>query len=118
DPEKAFYLYGDVVALVADGGTCWTFNAWGGALTGNNPVELVTITGDLNVSASFTQKTHNLTVNKVGQGNVSITPSKSQYLCGEEVTLQATPAANNYFAGWSGDLVGAQNPVTFAIEKN
>lgn len=118
DPQKDYYLYGDVVALVADGGTCWTFKEWGGALSGNNPVEIVTITDDLTVNAVFTQNVHTLQVNKVGPGNVSITPAKSEYLCGEEVTLRAVPATNNYFAGWSDDLVGAENPLTFTIEKD
>lgn len=118
DPQKDYYLYGDVVALVADGGACWTFSQWGGALNGNNPVEIVTITDNLTINAVFTQNKNTLQVNKVGPGNVSISPNKAEYLCGEEITLQAIPAPNNFFAGWSGDLVGAENPLTFAIEKN
>ncbi len=118
DPPKEFYTYGDTVELVADGGVCWTFSGWGGDLSGNNPTEIVTITDDLTINATFTQKQVALTVNKVGPGNVNITPQKTQYLCGEEVTLMATPSAGIYFAGWSGDLVGAENPVTFTIQKD
>lgn len=118
DPAKDYYLYGDVVALVADGGTCWTFTNWGGALSGSNPVEIVTITDNLTVDATFTQNVHTLKVDPVGPGNVSVTPSKTEYLCGEAVTLRAVPATNNYFAGWGGDLTGAENPLTFNIEKD
>lgn len=118
DPAKDYYLYGDVVALVADGGTCWTFTGWGGALSGSNPVEIITITDDVTVNATFTQNVHKLSVKPVGPGNVSVTPSKTEYLCGEEVTLRAVPATNNYFAGWGGDLTGAENPLTFKIEKD
>ena len=118
DPQKDYYLYGDLVSLIADGGTCWSFSQWSGDLNGNIPVEFVTVTSDLSINAEFTQKKHTLQVNKVGPGNVSITPSKAEYLCGEEVTLKAVPSPNNFFAGWSGDLIGAENPLTFAIEKN
>ena len=118
DPQKDYYLYGDQVSLIADGGVCWSFNQWGGDLTGTNPVEFVTVTDDLTINAVFLQNKHTLQVNKVGPGNVSITPNKAEYLCGEEVTLQAVPAPNNFFAGWSGDLDGAENPLTFAIQKN
>ena len=118
DPEKAFYQYGDTVALVADGGACFTFDRWEGDLTGNNPVEIVTITDHLDISAVFVQNEYTLTVNKVGPGNVAITPNLAEYKCGQEVTLNAIPAANNFFAGWSGDQVGAENPLTFAVTKN
>lgn len=118
DPQKDYYLYGDQVSLVADGGTCWTFKQWSGDLTGINPVEFVTVTDHLAINAEFTRNKHTLNVTMVGPGNVLTTPKKAEYLCGEEVTLQAVPAANHYFAGWSGDQVGAENPLTFAIEKN
>lgn len=118
DPQKDYYLYGDQVSLVADGGTCWTFKQWSGDLNSNNSVEFVTITDNLSINAEFTQKEHTLVVNKVGPGNFSITPDKPKYLCGEEVTLWAVPAPSNFFAGWTGDQVSAENPLTFAIEKN
>lgn len=118
DPQKDYYLYGDIVEVVADGGACWTFSQWGGALTGTDPVQIVTITDNLAISATFLQKEVTLTVNKVGPGNVAISPAKLKYGCGEQVTLQANPLPDNYFIGWSGDLLGAQNPITFAIEKN
>lgn len=118
NPQKDFYLYGDEVTLTADGGACWSFSQWGGDLAGPNPVELVTVTDDLSVTATFTQNTHTLTVNKVGVGTVTVTPDKAEYLCGENVTLQAAPGPNLFFNGWTGDLTGAQNPLTFAIEQD
>ena len=117
-PQKDYYLYNDVVEIHADGGTCWSFIGWGGALTGTGSPQIVTITDNLAVTATFQQKEFTLTVNKVGPGNVAITPAKAKYACGEMVTLQANPITGNYFAGWSGDLPGAQNPITFPIEKN
>jgi hypothetical protein len=56
-------------------------------------------------------------VDVVGQGQVQVTPLKQTYACGEQVTLEATPANSDWlFTGWSGDLSGSQNPATFAVE--
>ncbi len=55
---------------------------------------------------------------RVGPGNVAITPNLAEYKCGQEVTLNAIPAPDNFFAGWSGDQVGAENPLTLAVTKN
>lgn len=118
EPQQDYYLYGDTVTLSVDGGACWSFTGWGGALSGTNPVEIVTITDDLDVTANFDVNEYTLTVNEVGPGSVTVTPAQAQYTCGDEVTLQATPLPNNYFAGWSGDLSGAANPLTFTIEQN
>jgi uncharacterized repeat protein (TIGR02543 family) len=118
EPQQDFYLYGDMVTLTVDGGACWSFTGWGGALSGNNPTEIVTITDDIDVTANFAVNEYTLTVNKVGPGNVAISPSLTEYTCGDEITLTATPLPNNYFAGWSGDLTGAENPLTFTIEQD
>ena len=118
EPLQDYYLYGDMVTLSVDGGACWSFTGWGGALSGSNPVEIVTITDDIAVTANFAVNEYTLTVTEVGPGSVDVTPDQAQYTCGDEVTLQATPDPNNYFAGWSGDLSGAENPLTFTIEQD
>ena len=118
EPEKDYYLYGDMVTLTVDGGTCWSFSGWGGALSGSNPVEILTITDDIDVTATFEVNVYTLTVNEVGPGSVTIMPDLNQYTCGDEITLQAVPAQNNFFTGWSGDLSGAENPLSFTIEQD
>ena len=118
NPNKATFVYNEQVALSAQANTCWAFDHWEGDLSGNNQVELLTVTRDMNVKAVFKQKIHTLTINKTGPGNVVIAPNLAQYYCGDSVTLTAVPAQNFFFTGWSGDLTGAQNPVTLTIEKN
>jgi len=66
----------------------------------------------------FTQNRYTLTVNKTGPGNVLVAPQMAEYYCGDTITLTAIPAPNYFFTGWAGDLTGAENPVTFTIEKN
>ncbi len=118
NPNKSTFVYNEQVALIAQANTCWTFDHWEGDLSGNNQVELLTVTRDMNVKAVFTQNRHTLTVNKTGPGNVLVNPQMAEYYCGDEITLTAIPAPNYFFTGWTGDLTGAENPITFAIEKN
>lgn len=59
-----------------------------------------------------------VTVNKVGQGNVTLTPAKDSYTCGEKVTLTATPANGWSFLGWSGDVSGTSPTVELTIARN
>jgi uncharacterized repeat protein (TIGR02543 family) len=58
-----------------------------------------------------------LTVNVVGNGSVSPTPPAAQLACGQTVTLQATPGLGWEFSGWSGDVVGTQNPASMVINR-
>ncbi|HQF71705.1 MAG TPA: hypothetical protein PLH39_10545 [Promineifilum sp.] len=59
-----------------------------------------------------------ITVNKVGQGNVTLSPAKATYGCGEKVTLTAVPAAQWRFAGWSGDLTGNALSQQLTVSRN
>ena len=58
-----------------------------------------------------------LTVNVVGNGAVSATPPAAQLACGQTVTLRATPGLGMEFSGWSGDAIGAQNPLSMVINR-
>lgn len=118
NPNQATYVYNDQVALVAQANSCWTFDHWEGDLSGNNQVELLTVTRNMNVTAVFTQNRHTLTINKTGPGDVVVAPNLAEYYCGDQVTLTAVPGQNYFFTGWSGDLTGAENPATITIEKN
>lgn len=58
-----------------------------------------------------------LNVIKNGAGTVTRSPDKTSYLCGETVTLTATPATDFTFGGWSG-AINSTNPVeTITLNK-
>ena len=118
NPNKPTFVYNEQVVLMAQANSCWSFTRWEGDLSGTNPVELLTVTRDMNVKAVFTQNRHTLTINTTGPGSVTVQPQLAEYFCGDTITLNAIPAPNNYFTGWSGDLTGAQNPATYTIQKN
>ena len=48
-------------------------------------------------------------------GEVLRVPDQSLYACGDEVTLTAVPDTGATFAGWGGDLTGAQSPTVITI---
>lgn len=64
------------------------------------------------------QETYVLTVQVDGNGSVTITPEKTAYTQGENVTLTATPGDGYEFQGWSGDLTGTDNPTNITMTKN
>jgi uncharacterized repeat protein (TIGR02543 family) len=56
-----------------------------------------------------------VTVHEVGGGTVTRDPARTAYTCSEVVTLTATADSHWTFAGWSGDLLGSNNPETLTI---
>lgn len=109
-PIQSTYEYGDVVTLTAFADFGWTFTGWSDDLSGSNTSETLIVTGDQNVTATFTQDTYVLTVNTAGNGAVVSNPLQSTYTYGEVVTLTANADPGWEFIGWSGDLSGSDNP--------
>ena len=54
----------------------------------------------------------NVEVQVLGKGGVI---GAGQYDIGQQATLQAEPGTGFVFKGWSGDLAGSDNPVTFSV---
>ena len=112
-PVSGIYNDGDVVTLSAIADSGWIFAGWSGDITGNtNPVQLL-MDGDKTITATFIQQ-HTLTVNVVGNGNV--TPLSGIYNDGDVVTLTATANPGWIFTGWSGDVTGNTNPLPVLMD--
>jgi hypothetical protein len=111
------YSYGDVVQLTALPAIGWSFDHWSGDLSGSvNPATLA-ITGNMSVTATFTQNVYTLTVNVVGSGIVNLNNS-GPYNYGDTVQLTAVPTIGWSFQSWSGDLLGSANPTTILLNGN
>ncbi|MDK2950515.1 MAG: hypothetical protein PWQ77_180, partial [Kosmotogales bacterium] len=65
-------------------------------------------------------KTHSITINKNGQGDVTVNPEKAEYSEGTSVQLTAVPDEGWQFDHWEGDLTGVVNPsyITMNSDKN
>jgi len=68
-----------------------------------------------------------LTVSRSGDGEGVVISSDGGINCGsdcselydsgQQVTLSATPDQNSVFAGWSGEVIGVDNPVTITMDS-
>jgi uncharacterized repeat protein (TIGR01451 family)/uncharacterized repeat protein (TIGR02543 family) len=118
NPNQTTYHYGDWVILIATPAPGWNFSAWSGDLTGSTNPRTITIDGNKVVTATFAQIDYTLTVNTVGSGTVTRSPSQATYHHGDVVTLTTTAATGWNFSAWSGDATGSTSPTTITIDGN
>lgn len=106
---------GTKVDLSATPATGNRFVNWTGACAGTAPNCTLTLTANATATANFapvTAGTYNLTVAKTGSGSVTApgiacgTDCSEAYAAGQAVTLAASPASGNTFAGWGGACSG------------
>ncbi len=115
EPQQNEYSYGQVVTLTAVPENNWTFAGWGADFSGLNNPEILTITDDTAVSATFINETYTLDIAIEGNGAVNVEPQQSDYRYGQVVTLTAVPENHWVFDGWGNDLSGFSNPKTLTI---
>jgi uncharacterized repeat protein (TIGR02543 family) len=117
-PDQQYYLYGEKVELTATPALGWSFDKWGGALSGSiNPINL-TITENLTIIAYFKQNQYTLTIHIEGSGTVTAYPNQTTYTYGTIVQLHAIPHEGWTFSHWTGDLSGSLNPTNITIDGN
>jgi hypothetical protein len=110
------YKLGQVVTLNANPQPGMIFYSWGGDLVSFNNPATITLDGDKLVTATFsTPISYTLTVDTMGQGVVLKDPNLDRYPHRTWVSLSAVPNPGWVFAGWSGALVGMDNPANFIM---
>ena len=112
-PDKVRYLPGEVVTVTAVADAGWVFSAWSGAISSTAVSTTITMNSNKAITATFVP--NSLTVNKVGNGNVTVSPVKANYNAGEVVTLTAVADAGWTFNSWSGDITGSTSPKTITM---
>ncbi len=124
-PLKNGYAPGEEVILTAAPGMEFGFDHWiidGGQPVIENPTTIVFGNSDIVVEPIFSlngpDMELDLIVGTSGSGNVNIDPPGGTYTEGTSITLTATPTPGNVFTGWTGDLTGSANPLTFTIHSN
>ena len=116
------FLENEVVVLSATPASGWEFTGWSGACSGTSTCS-VTMSEAKEVSATFTQITHTLTITIIGNGTVGGDYSCNSSPCtitineGEIVDLTSTPFAGWEFAGWSDDCMSA-GACSFTMSEN
>ncbi len=124
NPVTGTYSYkqGTNIQVLAIPSYGWQFSHWylDGVDSGStNPVN-VTMNSAHKLQAVFTlvQGEYTVTVSVSGEGTVDQSPSQATYSPGSSVQLTATPQGGWVFAGWSGVLMGLENPVTIVMDSN
>ena len=111
------YTQSTVVTLAAAPDANWEFDGWSGddaaaCVSATPDVCALTMTEDRDVTATFSTIQHLVTVNVVGNGDVTADSGTIDcpdvdcddlYDQASTVTLTATPDADHEFDGWSGD---------------
>ncbi|MDZ7373242.1 MAG: T9SS type A sorting domain-containing protein [candidate division KSB1 bacterium] len=121
--ESGTYDQGTVVTLTAIPDTAtWRFVEWRGDISGTvNPISFA-LDSNMTVVAVFASVLPQFTlqVATVGMGTVVVTPPSvtGTYDSSQVVILRAQPALGWQFAGWAGDLTGAENPDTLVMDSN
>ncbi len=123
DPPGGTYEDGTTVSITATPSAGFEFSGWSGDAGGTeNPLSLV-MDDDKSITATFTEQnvtTYTLTTTIIGEGEVVLSPPGGVYNEGTVVTITAVPGVGKSFAGWAGDLFGADNPtsITMDADKN
>ncbi|MHB1356560.1 MAG: InlB B-repeat-containing protein, partial [Anaerolineae bacterium] len=114
-PSKAAYLYGDVVTLTASTDICHSLTGWSGSLSGSDLEQVITITDNVVVTATFDLTYAVVTKNLLGKGDVVHQPDHPNLVCDDVLTFTAAADMGWYFAGWSGAVTGSAISATMTI---
>jgi large repetitive protein len=119
EPDKPSYGYGEQVRIRALGANGYRLGQWSSSFSGNtNPIDFE-ITQNVTIGASFVTAPAqpNLNITTLGQGSVNRS-AQPPYLYGEAVTLTPNPQQGYIFAGWTGDMSGANDPVVVVMDTS
>jgi hypothetical protein len=115
-PSGPLYKLGQQVSLTANPEEDQIFYSWSGDLVSFNNPETITMDGDKTVTATFQGPiSWTLNVDTMGQGEVLADPGMDKYPHRTWVSLSAVPNTGWVFAGWSGALVGTENPANLMM---
>jgi uncharacterized repeat protein (TIGR02543 family) len=113
------YNLNDVVTLSQTPNLGYTFTGWSGDGADSGGNRVVTITGNMAVTASYTQDVYTLTVtvNPTAGGTVTADIPPPYHL-NDVVVLTESPNTGYTFSGWSGDGTGTGTTRTVTITGN
>ena len=119
------YNSGTQVTITATPEEGYEFTGWSDSSYGDtNPLTL-NLTANTNLTANFQLISYTLTVNVVGQGNVSQvlgdevnTSTTVEYNQGDRITLQTIPGEDWTFSRWQGDASGYEDSIEVVMDSS
>ena len=118
-PSSSTALDGTSVTFTAQPKGDYIFTGWSGSVSGTENPKTITVSSDINVTATFTLRQYPLTLSTEGEGTVSerVISTKTDYASGTVGELTAKAADHWVFDHWEGDLSGSNNPAQVAISS-
>ena len=111
------YLTGTTATLTATSSRGYVFTGWTGDAPGTaNPLTIM-MDSDKTVGATFTRQ-FTLTTTASTNGTITGMVPGGKYLIGTTATLTASPNPYFVFAGWTGDAIGAVNPLSVQMDSD
>jgi PKD repeat protein len=123
-PYSAQFLSGTEVTVEAVAMSGWEFGSWSGDASGSGNPVVLTMDDDKAITATFSQSSYTLSLDKVGSGSAKVNgttcslPWSGSFPSGSSVTLEAIADEGWRFASWSGDASGADNPTTVEVNQD
>jgi len=96
----------------------WKFDGWSGDATGNNAIISITIDGEKDITANFSQISYTLTIAVNGQGTIDPPFAARDYNAGTVVKITANPSDGWKFDRWSGNATGNNTTVSIYMDGN
>jgi uncharacterized repeat protein (TIGR02543 family) len=120
DPNKTEYGYNETVMLQATPGPGYEFVSWSGDATGNENPKTITVTSDMEITATFAEEgIYSLTIIPPVNGTIAVDPVRDLYSPNEQVTLTAVGNTGYVFAAWGNDGAGSTtNPLVITMDGN
>ena len=111
------YSYNSDANLSATPATGYLFDSWTGSgiADANSASTTIRISGDQNVSASFTPIIYDLNLT---MGSGGLVDGNGSYAYGSDANLSAMPDLGYLFGGWTGDLNSTDLNVTVTVTGN
>jgi hypothetical protein len=119
-PENGEFEEGREIEIAATSTEGWRFDRWQGDVESENNPTVLTMDSDKDIAALFVKREYPLTIETIGEGEVServVTEKTTDYESGTRVELTAEPAEGWTFTRWEGDLESTENPEIVTIES-
>lgn len=116
---ESSYEEGTQLQIEATSSEGYSFVEWTGTVNEiTNPLT-ITVNKDFNITANFQINSYELSVNIIGEGNITetIVQQKADYEYGTIIELSAEPSEDWEFIEWQGDLTATENPTQVVIEN-
>ncbi|MDO9634088.1 MAG: chondroitinase-B domain-containing protein [Paludibacter sp.] len=123
-PQKAKYELNEQVSASIQVPAHYVFSGWTGDLSGTENPKVFQVDKNMAIGANVIIDAQNppalyaVTVTQPVGGTISLEPQQATYYDGTTIKATLTLESGYQFDGWSGDLSGTTNPLTFVISGN